>query len=1012
MKKIAIFCMLVAGLFNSADAATQRRGRSSGTAAPASGTTGGAKPVAARAATGARTAPKAATAATSTGAANTVVRGRSGTTPTATAAKPVAARAGTTQKVIGTGTKVATAAKNVVVSEECQAKYEGCMDAFCMLDNETGGRCICSDKNAEFDAILAEIEKLDQQSYKMATVGVERLEMGDDASAVLKSAQSVADSIIAEGNKVEKATENTQKARRTLDLSLWDTSVNFDEEEDVFGESNPIAESIEGKEGDALHTSAAKICASQMPECAKELNMLKAMYSQRVRSDCAAYENTLKQQKNASAQKLAAAEQALRQTALDQYRSANKYDLGQCTVEFKKCMQTTGGCGEDFAGCASVSAMDATNVTKSTTRGSKAYQIKGAATTIEISASTYDMLVSKKPLCESVTKSCVNVASQVWDTFLKEVAPQMKAAELIAENNNRQNCIGTISDCFQKACKESMDPNDPDATYDMCLTRPGTMLNVCKIPLNSCGIDASSEAAADQSPIWGYVLARLASMRVDSCTKEVKECIQSEDRCGPDYSNCIGLDTDTVIRMCPYDKMVGCQKEYGADKVGGEETYDKIANLIQGLLLNIDNSMYTACQNAIDAAVTKVCGGTEDCMGLNIDKELGARTLSYKMCAKADANNERVCFENAEMVPSDMLGAGEAKGRIFDGIISGEMPWGDIDLVAETSTVDEDGGALIAATPSKGMKYLSFKGNASEAVVSEIEKIDALIASTIASIEADEKVKQCISGRTVQGMKVNNSREDLTGSGRFPQLASTARTMVGNAVLSTVRNNYYAKFDELRLKEAKDIANLASKMSEYDAIEAAHAEELHALEMDRQRMEMETKAEIAKINAETERQIKLAQSQAEIEKIRAESQIKIAEAQQTLEVKKAETEVLIAEKQAEIEVAKAETEKTKNEAKQAAAAVNRDACLASVGDKPVITGLTSTQDYSVNQKGTVREEFKTATYDQSTGICTLETKSRDCKDIKCNTTWLLCKPRRCENGKWGDWKTNKQELQF
>ena len=232
MKKIAIFCMLVAGLFNSADAATQRRGRSSGTAAPASGTTSSAKPVAARAATGARTAPKAATAASSTGTANTVVRGRSGTTPTATAAKPVAARAGTTQKVVGTGTKVATAAKTVVVSEECQAKYEGCMDAFCMLDNETGGRCICSDKNAEFDAILAEIEKLDQQSYKMATVGVERLEMGDDASAVLKSAQSVADAIIAEGNKVEKATENTQKARRTLDLSLWDTSVNFDDEED------------------------------------------------------------------------------------------------------------------------------------------------------------------------------------------------------------------------------------------------------------------------------------------------------------------------------------------------------------------------------------------------------------------------------------------------------------------------------------------------------------------------------------------------------------------------------------------------------------------------------------------------------------------------------------------------------------------------------------------------------------------------------------------------------------
>ena len=209
MKKIAIFSMLIAGLMSvtGADAATaQRRGRASG--ASTTSTTTAAKPVSARAATGTRTAPRAAAPAAS--GANTVVRGRAATTA-ATTAKPVAARAGVTQKVIGTGTKVSAAAKNVVVSEECQAKYDGCMDAFCMLDNETGGRCICSDKNAEYDSILAEIEKLDQQSYKMATVGVERLEMGADADAAMSMAQSVADSITAEEEK------STSRARRTLD---------------------------------------------------------------------------------------------------------------------------------------------------------------------------------------------------------------------------------------------------------------------------------------------------------------------------------------------------------------------------------------------------------------------------------------------------------------------------------------------------------------------------------------------------------------------------------------------------------------------------------------------------------------------------------------------------------------------------------------------------------------------------------------------------------------------------
>ena len=40
------------------------------------------------------------------------------------------------------------------------------------------------------------------------------------------------------------------------------------------------------------------------------------------------------------------------------------------------------------------------------------------------------------------------------DTFLREVAPQVKSAELIAEDNARQNCVDNISTCFQQACRE------------------------------------------------------------------------------------------------------------------------------------------------------------------------------------------------------------------------------------------------------------------------------------------------------------------------------------------------------------------------------------------------------------------------------------------------------------------------------------------------------------------------------------------------------------------------------
>ncbi|MGN0916807.1 MAG: hypothetical protein ACI4NZ_01205, partial [Candidatus Enterousia sp.] len=141
MRLFTFFIMLLVSFGTNADAATpsQRRGgATAGSAQSASGTTSARAAVSTRSATN-PSAPAVAARSATTGR-TTVARG------SAPAAQPagVAARAATTQKVISTGTKVASATQNVVVSEECRQKYEGCMDSFCMLDNTTGGRCICS----------------------------------------------------------------------------------------------------------------------------------------------------------------------------------------------------------------------------------------------------------------------------------------------------------------------------------------------------------------------------------------------------------------------------------------------------------------------------------------------------------------------------------------------------------------------------------------------------------------------------------------------------------------------------------------------------------------------------------------------------------------------------------------------------------------------------------------------------------------------------------------------------
>lgn len=843
MKKIFVSLLVLMGAVSVVNGAEVSARRSQTNVVDKSATTGGAESaVSARSAVATRSAtsqPAQNVSARSATTGRTTVS-RSATTTSSTPS--VTARAATTTKgVISTGTKVATATKNIAVSEECQLKYEGCMDSFCMLDNTTGGRCICSDKNAELNSILAEIEKLDQQSYQMATVGVERIEMGDEAQVAIDKANEIASSILTETEKeVEKP---------TLDLSLWDTPIEFSEET-IFTEEAFTSSPVENKEGDALYRAATGICIAQIPECAGEISMLQLMYAQRVRSDCNAYENSLKQQRNASANKLAVAEKALRDAALEQYRTANKYDLGQCTTEFKKCMMSTGGCGDDFAGCVGIAAAENAKNVKTTIGGTaKQYTIKGSATQISIAASTYDALLAKKPLCEYVTKSCVAVQDQVWDTFLRDVAPQVKTAELNAESDLRMSCISNISECFQKACRDTMDPNDPEGSYDLCLSRPETVESLCKVQIEPC--------QQAEPMIMDFVRAKLASMRVDACTEQVKNCLQSDDLCGEDYVQCVGLDTDTIIRMCPLDKLTACQQKYSTEtdenkNIVGDAIYDELATMVQGIMLNIDNNMITLCQRAADEAMINVCGDTESCTGLTVDENVGAMSLKYDICNSSNSS----CVDNVALLTEDML----RKDTSYYGRMSGIINWGAVGVdedgkltyssslpttfsIAKNLTIAKGGnttsvsdslllgkqlpGVASDSIASNGLSIVKsdlpvLKADTSKVTQSDLVNLQRNIDLAVNAIESDPTVQFCMTGREVQGIKtsVQEERSVLGGKGkeyaRFPELTTQMRQIIASAALNKAMENYRTKYDELMDDMAKDYVTISTKIAQIE----------------------------------------------------------------------------------------------------------------------------------------------------------------------------------------------------
>ncbi|MFQ6704128.1 MAG: hypothetical protein ACLRFP_03560, partial [Alphaproteobacteria bacterium] len=129
--------------------------------------------------------------------ATTVSRTTPSAAKTTTATSSVVSRAATKQqKALNPGTKVASAAENTAIPSECQDAFYGCMDAFCMLDNASGGRCQCSDRITELDQVLEDILKLDDQTYLMATEGVERIQMGEAADAIISRAKAAGDTVL------------------------------------------------------------------------------------------------------------------------------------------------------------------------------------------------------------------------------------------------------------------------------------------------------------------------------------------------------------------------------------------------------------------------------------------------------------------------------------------------------------------------------------------------------------------------------------------------------------------------------------------------------------------------------------------------------------------------------------------------------------------------------------------------------------------------------------------------
>jgi hypothetical protein len=639
------------------------------------------------------------------------------------------------------------------------------MDQFCMSENESGGRCSCSAGYGEFEGKIKAIEKNNAEAVRIESIEVEKVQAGADAD-ILFGGDREYDS---DGNVVRLADKEKQKQKpRRVNI---DSLLSEDGDEDG---GNPF----DGLTGKNLYDAAREVCLEQVEEtCSKSgtLSMHTSRYMTLMKSDCAALSKNVGEMLRKSELAVLMANKAVVEAKKSKFDEVNEYNRGECMVEFKKCMKTDNACGSGWENCAaSIAEENMQNNRAKSTAGTKVVHTEK----FWLADSTKEMLSSKRNICERVLNKCDAVRNFVWEDFLRDVAPEVKIAESKLESNMRQSCLATISTCIQKACKDDIAGKGAE-TMDSCLARPELARSFCKPEIDPCErMDAN---------VWDYVKDKLAAMRVDACTNEVKECFTSDDRCGADFSNCIGMDYKYLHDLCPIDKLLVCRQ--------GNKDFQMsdIDNMLMGFYLNVDNSMLDLCQAKVEQKMGEICGSTTDCNAFAADDVVGTGSLQDQKVGALYRITGMLSFGSIKV----------GNGSVCDGVPEGEkcdsknrLPWGRVGVADYIAGIKEANKSGIISDPKL------FGGVVSN-IESELENISGTINRTIDMIASDPEIQYCVDGRDLSQINGGGRGKANKTTARFPNLLNSLKTTIAAAALRQAQTNYNKKFEEAVKKASK-----------------------------------------------------------------------------------------------------------------------------------------------------------------------------------------------------------------
>jgi hypothetical protein len=561
-----------------------------------------------------------------------------------------------------------------------------------------------------------------------------RLEQSD--AATMRSAEKTIEDLSDNGRA-----SNIAAARAVAPPPATSLKIGFDNS-DPFVMQN--IDDISKKTGYEKYMAAQNLCGPRLNASCPDLTIAKTLYAQQIRNDCKSYETAVASRRIKSEQMQGVAQRQVRAAALETFNTINRMDRGECLASFYQCMKSEDACGDNWSGCI------------------------GRGRGIDI----------KRPVCEHVLNECQLVRDEIWPAFVKIANPEIALASTKIESNSAQSCVSEVSNCMVKKCESDIAATGK-ATMDACLSRPEMVETFCKVEIDKC---------TDRVPgLLDFVRRKLAAMRADACTDEVRACFARDTACGADLTGCLGLDYETMHRFCPLDKLVVCKK------ANPKFAMADLDNTIMGIYLALDNSALNQCQEIMNARVVDFCGGMSYCNGLfDDDKFLGAGS------AQKDRNGDKVMATGLITWSAVELSDG---AEWTSCVLRGDA---DCDKYAKPGDLDIKKYMADFDRVNKG------KWGADAArtrVENELILTNKRIQEGFAQLANDEKLKYCTTGRDLG--QITGKNEKTTG--RFPTLLNPARQLVARTAITHAQNNYGQKLESVKKEIIKESSDLVAQ---------------------------------------------------------------------------------------------------------------------------------------------------------------------------------------------------------